>query len=273
MSARRILVVILTLGILATPVPTEAQQSAKVPRIGWLSIASRTPAVSHLLEAFWQGLRELGYVEGQNIAVEYRFAEGRPERLPEFAAQLVALKVDIIVTPNPAGTQAAREATSTIPIVFMGVADPVGSGLVASLARPGGNITGLTPTASPGMLGKRLELLKETVPKASRVAVLRNPTNPEDAHTDVERCGRRRAGIGSAAPSAGRAGSQRVGQRLRKDDQRPSGRAPRNGGYAIHASPGTDRSPRDQEAATGDLLGQRVCGGWPPHGLRTEPPL
>ncbi|HEX9901083.1 MAG TPA: ABC transporter substrate-binding protein [Candidatus Methylomirabilis sp.] len=178
MSARRILVVILTLGILATPVPTEAQQSAKVPRIGWLSIASRTPAVSHLIEAFWQGLRELGYVEGQNIAIEYRFAEGRPERLPEFAAQLVALKVDIIVTPNPAGTQAAREATRTIPIVILGVADPVGSGLVASLSRPGGNITGLT---SPVMWGKRLELLKETVPKASRVAVLRNPTNPETA--------------------------------------------------------------------------------------------
>ena len=178
MSARRILVVILTLGILATPVPTEAQQSAKVPRIGWLSIASRTPAVSHLIEAFWQGLRELGYVEGQNIAIEYRFAEGRPERLPEFAAQLVALKVDILVTPNPAGTQAAREATRTIPIVILGVADPVGSGLVASLSRPGGNITGLT---SPVMWGKRLELLKETVPKAFRVAVLRNPTNPETA--------------------------------------------------------------------------------------------
>jgi len=193
MSARRILVVILTLGILATPVPTEAQQSAKVPRIGWLSIASRTPAVSHLIEAFWQGLRELGYVEGQNIAVEYRFAEGRPERLPEFAAQLVALKVDIIVTPNPAGTQAAREATRTIPIVILGVADPVGSGLVASLSRPGGNITGLTPTASPGMLGKRLELLKETVPKASRVAVLRNPTNPEDTQMSRDVGGAARA--------------------------------------------------------------------------------
>ncbi len=171
--------VVLTLAIVAAPFAAEAQQSAKIPRIGWLSIASPTPEVSHLIEAFLQALRELGYVEGQNIAVEYRFAEGSPERLPEFAAKLVALKADIIVTPNPAGTQAAKEATATIPIVFMGIADPVGSGLVASLARPGGNITGLTATASIEILGKRLELLREAVPNVSRVAVLRNPTNPD----------------------------------------------------------------------------------------------
>ena len=194
MRRRRVgLIAILALGILTAPIAAEAQQSAKVPRIGWLSIASPTPAVSHLMEAFRQGLRELGYVEGQNIAVEYRFAEGRPERLPEFAAQLVALKVDIIVTPNPAGTQAAKQATSTIPIVFMGVADPVESGLVASLARPGGNITGLTATASPVIYGKHLELLKETVPKVSRVAVLRNPTNPDAAQMSREVGGAARA--------------------------------------------------------------------------------
>ena len=184
---------VLAIGLFCAPLAAEAQQSAKVPRIGWLSIASPTPAVSHLMEAFRQGLRELGYVEGQNIAVEYRFAEGRPERLPEFAAQLVALKVDIIVTPNPAGTQAAREATRTIPIVMLGVADPVGSGLVASLARPGGNITGLTATASPVIYGKHLELLKETVPRVSRVAVLRNPTNPDAAQMSREVGGAARA--------------------------------------------------------------------------------
>jgi putative ABC transport system substrate-binding protein len=176
-----------------SPLVAEAQQSAKVPRIGWLRIASPTPAVSHLMEAFRQGLRELGYVEGQNIAVEYRFAEGRPERLPEFAAQLVALKVDIIVTPNPAGTQAAKEATSTIPIVFMGVTDPAGSGLVASLARPGGNVTGLTASASPVIYAKCVELLKETVPKASRMAGLRNPTNPDAAQMSREAGGAARA--------------------------------------------------------------------------------
>ena len=175
------LIVAVALGIFWSPLPADAQQAGRVPRIGWLSIASPTPAVSHLIEAFWQGLRELGYVEGQNIAVEYRFAEGRPERLPEFAAQLVGLQVDIIVTPNPAGTQAAKEATRTIPIVMLGAPDPVGSGLVASLARPGGNITGLSATASPVLYGKHLELLREAAPKASRVAVLRNPTNPTAA--------------------------------------------------------------------------------------------
>ena len=173
-------------GLLAAPLAAEAQQPANVPRIGWLSIASRTPEVSHLLEAFSQGLRDLGYVEGQSIAIEYRFAEGRPERLPGFAAELVALKVDIIVTPNPAGTQAAKQATRTIPIVMLSVADPVGSGLIASLARPGGNITGLSATASPEIVGKRLELLRQAVPKASRVAVLRNPTNPDTAQMSRE---------------------------------------------------------------------------------------
>ena len=178
----------ITLALVLAPPAADTQPAGKVYRIGWLSIASRTPAVSHLIEAFWQGLRDLGYVEGQNIAIEWRFAEGRPERLPGFAADLVGLKVDIIVTPNPAGTQTAKEATRTIPIVFMGEVDPVGSGLVSSLARPGGNITGLSATASPEMLGKRLQLLKEVVPKVSRVAVIRNPTHPEAAEMsrDVE---------------------------------------------------------------------------------------
>jgi ABC-type uncharacterized transport system substrate-binding protein len=185
-SSRLALAVILTIGLLGAPRFGAAQPSTKVPRIGWLSIASRTPEVSHLLEAFSQGLRELGYVEGQNIAIEYRFAEGRPERLQGFAAELIGLKVAIIVTPNSAGTRAARQATRTVPIVMLGVADPVGSGLVASLAHPGGNITGLAATASPGLDGKRLELLREAVPKISRVAVLRNPTNPDAAQMSKE---------------------------------------------------------------------------------------
>jgi len=141
-APRLVLAVLLTIGLLA-PRAVGAQQPANVPRIGWLSIASRTPEVSHLLDAFVQGLRDLGYVEGQSIAIEYRFAEGRPERLPGYAAELVGLKMDIIVTPNPARTQAAKQATRTIPIVMLTVADPVASGLIASLARPGGNITGL----------------------------------------------------------------------------------------------------------------------------------
>jgi len=189
-AARLVLAVVLTIGLLGSLViaPREAgpQPRAKVARIGWLSIASRTPEVAHLMEAFSQGLRELGYVEGQNIKMEYRFADGRPERLPELAAELVALKVDIIVAPNPAGAQAAKQATSTIPIVMLSVVDPVGSGLVASLARPGGNITGLAITSSAEIVGKYLELLREAIPRTTRVAILRNPANPDTARMSRE---------------------------------------------------------------------------------------
>jgi putative tryptophan/tyrosine transport system substrate-binding protein len=174
------------------PLAVAAQPPARVPRIDWLSIASRTPEVSHLLDAFLQGLCDLGYVEGQTIAIDYRFADGKPERLPGFAADLLGLKVDIIVPPNPAGIQAAKRATGTVPIVMLNALDPVGSGLVASLSRPGGNITGLTATADPKIVGKYLELLREVVPKVSRVAVLRNPTNPDAAvmSSEVERVAR-----------------------------------------------------------------------------------
>jgi putative ABC transport system substrate-binding protein len=162
----------LTLGMLALPVAAEAQQAGKVPRIGFLFYGS--PGPSPELDAFRQGLRELGYIEGQNITIEYRFASGRVGQLPELAAELVRLKLDVIVTPGTPGSVAAKQATSTIPIVFAGVADAVGAGLVADFARPGGNITGLT-SISAELGGKRLELLKEVAPKASRVAVLFNP--------------------------------------------------------------------------------------------------
>jgi putative ABC transport system substrate-binding protein len=145
----------------------QAQQLAKIPRIAFLAGGSRS-ADSLLLETFWRRMNELGYVEGQNIAAEYRFAEGAPERLPNFAAELVRLKVDSIVAPG-SGAVAAKKATDTIPIVVT-YGDPVGQGLVASLARPGGNVTGLSGFASE-LGGKQLELLKETFPKVSRVAV------------------------------------------------------------------------------------------------------
>jgi putative ABC transport system substrate-binding protein len=132
------------------------------------------------LEAFRQGLRELGYVEGQNIAIESRWTEGKDDRLPALAADLVRSKVDVIVADTGAATLAAQQATRTIPIVMSLVNDPVGSGLVASLARPGGNVTGLT-IMSPDLIGKQLELLKEVVPKVSRVALLRHPDNPASA--------------------------------------------------------------------------------------------
>ncbi len=164
----------LTLGMLALPVAAETQQAGKVPRIGFLFYGS--PGPSPELDAFRQGLRELGYIEGQDITIEYRFASGRVGQLPELAAELVRLNLDVIVTPGTPASVAAKQATSTIPIVFAGVADAVGAGLVADFARPGGNITGLTGISAE-LGGKRLDLLKEVVPKASRVAVLFNPAD------------------------------------------------------------------------------------------------
>jgi putative ABC transport system substrate-binding protein len=154
----------------------EAQQPKKVARIGYLAAASRT-GISHLTEAFLQGLRELGYVEGQNISIEYRWADGNFERLPELAAELVRLKVDVIVALVTQASLAAKNATGTIPIVMVAVANPVDSGLIATLARPGANITG-TSTMIDEVVGKQLALLKESFPKISRVAAMWNPANP-----------------------------------------------------------------------------------------------
>jgi len=155
----------------------EAQQPKKVPRIGFLGSQSASSLLARV-EAFRQGLRELGYVEGKNILIEYRYAEGKIDRYPELAAELVRVKVDVLVVGG--GTAPAlpvKKATSSIPIVFTQVSDPVGAGLVASLARPGGNVTGLS-SVSHDLSEKRLELLKETIPKASRVAVLYDPADP-----------------------------------------------------------------------------------------------
>jgi putative ABC transport system substrate-binding protein len=170
--------VALTLSLLAAPLTADAQPSGKVPRIGVLSSAS--PPAPSVPSPFVQGLHDLGYVEGQHIAFVSRFAEGNLDRLPDFAAELVRLPVDMLVAVGVAAALAAKHATTTIPIVFVGAADPVGRGLVASLARPGGNITGVSFDVGPGMAGKRLELLKEAVPTISRVAMLvgqvRSPT-------------------------------------------------------------------------------------------------
>jgi ABC-type uncharacterized transport system substrate-binding protein len=160
-------------------VSAEAQQPTKIPRIGILPPGPISERV-HLWDAFRRGLRELGYVEGQNITLVFPSGEVNSKRLGYFAAELVDRRVDVIVTATTLAVQAAREATKTIPIVTPVVADPVGTGLVASLARPGGNLTGLT-TIAADLTGKRLELLKEVVPKISRVAVLSDPTNGNDA--------------------------------------------------------------------------------------------
>jgi len=178
MVSRLVLMVILAVGLLAAPLAAGAQQPGKVFRIGILSNVPPThPEGARVWGAFIQGLGDLGYVEGQNITIEHRSSEGKYERLPDLAAELVRLKVDVIVAPAAQNPFAAQQATRTIPIVMTGHPDPVGMGLVASLARPGGNVTGLSALA-PEIWGKQLELLKETVPRVSRVAVLGNPTNP-----------------------------------------------------------------------------------------------
>ena len=157
--------------LLALSVSVEAQQpAAKVSRIGFLTTGGEAASALRV-KAFRQGLRELGYVEGKNIIIEYRYAEGRFERLPELAEELVRLKVDVLVVSSITVVRTARKVTATIPIVVAGAGDPIGSGLVATLARPGGNVTGLY-IYSPELIGKRLELLKEVVPKVSRFAFL-----------------------------------------------------------------------------------------------------
>jgi len=162
--------------ILASLCLVEAQQPRKIPLIGYLISANRSGS-AHLTEAFIQGLRELGYVEGQNIVIEYRWADGNFERLPGLAAELVSLKVDVMVATVTQASLAAKNATTSIPIVMVAVGSPVEARLVASLARPGANITG-TSTMADEVVGKQLALLKETLPKISRVAALWNPANP-----------------------------------------------------------------------------------------------
>ncbi len=172
MTTRRAFIGTVAGGLLAAPLGAEAQPAAKIARIGFLAV--NLAPNPHLREAFLQGLRDLGYVEGRNVVIEYRDAEGKLERLPALAVELVALKVDVILAGGTPQALAAKQATRTLPIVFAAHADPVGSGLVTSLARPGGNVTGLSLLA-PELVGKRLEQLKQAVPGVNRVAVLWEP--------------------------------------------------------------------------------------------------
>jgi putative tryptophan/tyrosine transport system substrate-binding protein len=180
--ARKTITVVWLVGLtLAAVHLAEAQQPKKVPRVGFLGTASPS-AVSARVEAFRQGLRELGYVEAKSILIEYRWAEGKLDRMPDLAAELVRLKVDVIMTPGPAATRPAKEATSTIPIVMGFDNDPIGNGFVASLARPGGNITGLSSLA-PEISGKQLELLKEIALRLTRVAVIGESNEPANSQS------------------------------------------------------------------------------------------
>jgi len=172
-----LLILTLALGILVAPLAAEAQAPGKVFRIGYLGT---TPPPAHLWDALLDGLRERGYSEGRNLVFERRFSEGKAERFPEFAAEMVRLRVDLIIVITTPAALAAKHATQTIPIVIPTAIDPVGAGLVASLARPGGNVTGLS-SISADLAGKRLELLKDVVPGLSRVVVLWNAANPANA--------------------------------------------------------------------------------------------
>lgn len=167
--------------LVAAPFSVEAQPASKIPRIGWLVTGS--PATYEIsLGAFLDGLQSRGYQEGRNIHIEYRWAEGNVDRLPELAAELVRLKVDVIVAGGNVGALAAKNATRTIPIVLAGIGDPVEMGLVTSLARPGGNITGFGALPSGDISAKQLEILREVVPRLQRVAVLRDPVGPGTQH-------------------------------------------------------------------------------------------
>jgi putative tryptophan/tyrosine transport system substrate-binding protein len=182
---KRIIGFALSALLFALCVAAEAQQPGKVPRIGVLAPGSSAFPTSARYDSFRQGLRELGYIEGKSIFIEIRYAEGKQDRLSDFATELVKLKVDVIVTSTTPGVRAAKKATSAIPIVFWAVADPVRAGLVSSLARPGGNITGLS-ILSPELDGKRLELLKESFPKITRVAHFRDANAPGTGSAEMQ---------------------------------------------------------------------------------------
>ena len=173
---RRKLLIALGAGALGAPFASFAQQQVKVRRIGFLGAISASGYASQV-EGFRSGLRDFGYVEGKNLVVEYRWAEGQYERLPELVAELIRSKVEVIVTHGTPGTRAAKQATTTIPIVMATVADPVATGIVVSFARPGGNITGST-FSSPELNAKRLDLLKEVMPQITQAAIILNPNNP-----------------------------------------------------------------------------------------------
>jgi len=180
MSLLKVVSLTAAIWLLVAPLAGAAQQPANAPRVGVLTPQKSTEPPTLQREPFERGLRELGWGPGSTIIIEYRYGEGRNERLPELAAELVRLKVDVIVTRGPQATRAARQATGTIPIVMSSTSDPVRDGFVASLARPGGNITGLSSLAQGPLEGKRLELLKETVPRLARVADLLNPLMDRD---------------------------------------------------------------------------------------------
>jgi len=229
--------------VLAAPLRGEAQEAGKVYWVGYLSAGSSTSVV----EAFREGLREHGWVEGQNLVIEYRYAEGAYDRLPDLAAELVRLKVDVIVASPSPPAAAAKNATATIPIVMIGAgADPVGQGLTARLARPGGNVTGLSYSVGQEIFGKQLALLKEAVPKVYRVAVVWNPTisGLAPAIGEVKIAAR---ALGLQVLVLEVRGPNGLRHRIR-DGEGARGWPPRAGGLDVQLQPHTARRPCGKES-------------------------
>ena len=218
----------------AWPLAARAQQAGKVYRIGFLG-NSTAALEANLVGPFREGLRDLGYVEGRNILIEYRWAEGEYERFPALTAELIALKVDVIVTAGTPASLAVKKATTSIPLVMVAVGDPVATGLVASLGRPGGNITGLTSISSE-MEGKRLELLREVVPKISHVAVLWNAASPIQAIEEREVRAAAQI-LGMKVLSLGVRTIEEIEDALTTIIRGAAGRAARAGGSAVLAPP------------------------------------
>lgn len=265
------LVGLIVLAVLAAPLAADAQQAGKVARIGLLSPASPPPPSSPtpVLDAFRQGLRELGWMEGQNIAFEHRYAEGRIDPLPELAAEFVGLKVDVIVAVGFPAARVAKRATSTVPIVMVHVTDPVGTGLVASLARPGGNVTGLA-SFTLELEAKRLELLKEAVPKLRRVAYLWNAAIQEAKDNPHLRDLQVTAGaLGARLQSVEVRGAE---EWVHRDDPGARRGAPCARGPVHSYSSEANRGPGSKEPAAAGIRNEGVCRGRRAHILWGEPP-
>jgi putative ABC transport system substrate-binding protein len=267
------LVGMLALVLLTALLAANAQPSTKVYRIGWLSPGSTPPGPNPSVEAFQQGLRDLGYVEGQTLVIEYRYAEDNVERLPDLAAELVRLHVDVIVTggSTPAAL-AAKQATSTIPIIMAGIgSDPVAAGLVANLARPGGNVTGVTARGTEGW-EKRLELLKEAVPRLSRVAILWNPANPGNALFCLREVKAVALAMGVQLHALEVHDANAFERAFAEIAQEPPRRAPHMSGLPDLRARKTYRGLRGEEPPADDDRDQRICAGWGAHVLWDESP-
>ena len=246
----KILVYALLALILTTIHLAEAQQPKKATLLGYLSARSSS-SESTRIEAFRQVLRELGYIEGKNIIIEYRFAEGKFDRLADLAAELVRLNVEVIVTAGVPPTRAAKQVTTTIPIVMAGGGDPVSTGLVASFARPGGNITG-SSDLTVDSITKRLELLKEVVPKASRVAVLLNPANPTNP-LQLKETQAVASALGITIVPLEIKGAEDFDQGICYDEKETRRRARGLFGPDVRFLPETNSKPRHEEPIAGDI--------------------